>query len=232
MRRNLFVFLILSVVVCAAYSAPAAEKAKQKKGPKPISLFNGKNLDGWDYFLIDPEVKMDDVWSVQDGILVCKGEPLGYLFTKEKFTNFRLTVEWRWAPGGEPGNSGVLLRIASKSVTFLPQCVEAQLQHGSAGDIWAFYGAKVQGAPDRFKEIKDHKKLGNFAGVGKITDAEKPAGEWNKYVIKLDGPNLTLSVNGKKVNEATGLEVVPGSIGLQSEGGKIEFRTVKLVPLD
>lgn len=52
-----------------------------------------------------------------------------------------LSFEWRWAPGSEPGNSGVLLRIAGEPETFMPKCVEAQLKHGSAGDIWAFYGA-------------------------------------------------------------------------------------------
>jgi len=38
-------------------------------------------------------------------------------------------------------------------------------------------------------------------------------------------------LNGKKVNEATDVDVRPGRIGLQSEGGVIEFRTVTLTPL-
>ena len=166
MRRILCLSLVIAVAVCltvpasAADKKPGQKKAGQKKS-KPVKLFNGQNLDGWDCFLIEPDVKMEDVWSVEDGLLVSKGEPLGYLFTKKEFTNFRLTVEWRWAPGGEPGNSGVLLRIVGDAVSFLPKCVEAQLMHGSAGDIWAFYGAKVQGDKERFKKIEDHKKLGD-----------------------------------------------------------------------
>jgi hypothetical protein len=38
-------------------------------------------------------------------------------------------------------------------------------------------------------------------------------------------------VNGKKVNEARAATVLPGRIGLQSEGGEIHFRRVELVPL-
>jgi hypothetical protein len=38
-------------------------------------------------------------------------------------------------------------------------------------------------------------------------------------------------VNGTKVNEATGATVLPGRIGLQSEGGEIHFRRVELTPL-
>jgi hypothetical protein len=64
-----------------------------------IRLFNGKDLSGWRAVLVDPAVKMEQVWSVRDGVLVCKGEPLGYLHTDRDFTSYRLVVEWRWAPG-------------------------------------------------------------------------------------------------------------------------------------
>ena len=214
--------MVLSL--CAALSAAADEQ----KRPQPVKLFNGENLDGWQVHLVDPDVKMEDVWSVEDGILVCKGEPFGFLHTKEKYTNYRLVVEWRWP--GEPGNNGVLMRVTGDPPTFLARCVEAQLKHGDAGDIWAFYGFEVAGAEDRFVDV-EHDVLGRLKGVRKIKDAEKPAGEWNKYVITLKGDKLTLVINGEKVNEATGLTVEPGTIGLQSEGGEIHFRTVKMIPL-
>ncbi|MFH1920513.1 MAG: DUF1080 domain-containing protein [Planctomycetota bacterium] len=216
----------LMVVACLAGPATAADEQA-----KPIELFNCTCLAGWDVFLVDSNVKMEDVWSVKDGVLVCKGEPLGYLFTKEKYTNYKLIVEWRWAPGTEPGNSGVLLRIDGDAVTFLPKCVEAQLHSGNAGDIWAFYGAKVKGDEGRTRVIKGHKDLGDFAGVGKIKGNEKPPGEWNKYEITFNGGDLTLVVNGETVNEATGCDEVPGRIGLQSEGGEVHFRTVRLIPI-
>ena len=227
MYRTASTIACLALAVCLVGSAVAAEK-----GDKAVELFNCQCLSGWDCFTIDPNVKMEDVWSVKDGILVCQGEPLGYLFTKKEFTNYKLIVEWRWAPGKEPGNSGVLLRVAGDPVSFLPKCVEAQLQSGSAGDLWAFYGAKIEGDESRMRVIKDHKDLGDFAGLGKIKGNEKPPGEWNRYEITLNGGDLSVLINGEKVNEATGLDVVPGRIGLQSEGGEIHFRTVKLVPIE
>ena len=54
---------------------------------------------------------------------------------------------------------------------------------------------------------------------------------WNEYVITLKNDVLELVVNGVKVNHAHGLTVVPGAVGLQSEGGPIHFRIVKLTPL-
>ena len=125
----------------------------------------------------------------------------------------------------------MLLRIQGDAQGFLAQCVEAQLKHGSAGDIWAFYGAKVEGDEDRFKKIENHADLGNFAGVGKIKDAEKKPGEWNTYEITFQGDKLKLVVNGETVNEASGCDAVAGPIGLQSEGGEIHFRRIELTPI-
>ena len=91
-----------------AHAIPAPSKPEAKGA---VDLFDGKSLDGWEHYLVDPKLKMSDVWSVRDGVLVCKGKPMGYLATTREFTNFRLIVEYRWAPGKQASNSGVLMRI-------------------------------------------------------------------------------------------------------------------------
>jgi hypothetical protein len=218
--------LVSPLFVCLiSATALAAEEDKS------IPLFNGKCVGCWEHFLVDEDVKKADVWSVRDGLLVCKGEPMGYLCTKKEFTNFKLVVEWRWAPGEEPGNSGVLMRITGDPRA-LPKCVEAQLKHESAGDVYGFHGFQVAGPKDRMVEIPGHKLGGDLLGVKKAAGNENPAGEWNKYEITLNGGDLTLIVNGKEVNKATGCDVVAGKIGLQSEGGEIHFRTVSLTPIE
>ena len=171
---------------------------------------------------VDADAEMEDVWSVENGILVCKGEPGGYLYTKNDFESFRLVVEWRWPE--EPGNSGVLMRITGDP-EMLPNSVEAQLQSGNAGDVYSFQGFKIGGDEDRLSEI-------GVPGwrLAKIEANENPPGEWNRYEITADGDKITLVVNGKRVNEATRCDVRPGRIGLQSEGGVIHFRTVALTP--
>jgi len=210
------------LIICFASVSFCAEK-------KTVRLFDQHNLSGWEYYLVDPAVKMADVWSVADGVLICKGKPMGYLATKKKYQDFKLVVEWRWPPGKKPSNSGVLLRITGQPAA-LPRCCEAQLQSGSAGDIWAFGGFHVSGDSERFREVNSP-KLGKFQGIGKITGNENPPGQWNRYEITLQGDKLTLVVNGKKVNDAKGLDQVAGQIGLQSEGGEIHFRKVELTPM-
>ena len=108
--RGFLTVLFVCVIALSLTTAAVAEE----KCCGSCKLFNGECLEGWDYFLVDPDVKMEDVWSVKDGLLVCKGEPMGYCCTKKEFENFKLIVEWRWAPGKKPGNSGVLLRITGK----------------------------------------------------------------------------------------------------------------------
>lgn len=221
---------MILLLLAVAFTAEAGEpKAGDPKSGPEAALFNGKNLDGWGFFLVDPKLKMEDVWSVQDGILVCRGEPMGYLATKEEFKDFRLIVEWRWAPGKEPSNSGLFVRITGEPKA-IPKCCECQLQHGNAGDLWGFQGFVVKGEADRCQEL-DLPELGHLVGVKRISGHEKPPGEWNETVVTLDGGHLRVELNGQMVNEATTPNVEPGKIGLQSEGGEVHFRTVKLLPI-
>jgi len=213
--------MVVAILGCGGASSVLAQDT--------VSLFNGEDLSGWEYFLVDPDVKMQDVWSVQDGILICKGKPMGYLATKAKFKNFKLVVEWRWPADKKPTNSGVLMRITGKPMA-LPKCVEAQLQSGSAGDIWAFQGFQVSSDSPRYREANSA-KLGKLVGTAKRVGNEKKPGQWNRYEITMRDDKLTLVINGKQVNECSGLDQVAGQVALQSEGGEIHFRTVRLTKL-
>ena len=202
---------------------PQDSQETTKPSGKEIRLFNGTDLSGWEYFLVDEDAGLEDVWSVEDGVLVCKGEPGGYLYTETDYENFRLVVEWRWPD--TPGNSGVLMRITDEP-EMLPNCVEVQLRSGSAGDMYGFNGFKIGGDEARLSEISIGWRL---AG---IEQNENEPGEWNRYEITVVGDTITVVLNGIVVNRATGCDVRPGRIGLQSEGGIIHFRTVMLTLLE
>ena len=216
MRINLVSTSAAALFMLIAGAAAAEESTK---------LFNGRDLEGWDYFLVDKKAKMEDVWSVKDGVLICKGVPGGYLCTEKKYENFKLVVEWRWP--AKPGNSGVLMRITGEPA-MLPNSVEAQLKSGDAGHMYGFQGFKISG--DSKRSFSNPKAAGGPTGLRKIMANENDPGEWNRYEITAQGDKITLIVNGKKVNEATGCDVRAGQIGLQSEGGVIHFRKVEISP--
>jgi putative membrane-bound dehydrogenase-like protein len=187
----------------------------------PIALFDGTDLNGWTFYLEDANAKMSDVWSVEGGILTCKGRPIGYLRTEADYEDFQLEVEWRFPPGAKPGNSGVLLRMTGPDKVW-PKSIEAQLEHRNAGDIWNIDAVDM--------DVERSRTSGRHTAK-EFPSNEKPLGEWNKYVITLSGGDLTLAVNGLVQNRARWCARVPGKICLQSEGAPIQFRNIVLRPI-
>lgn len=190
---------------------------------EPQALFNGKDLSGWTFDIIDPEVKPEAVWSVADGVLVCKGRPPGVIRTiREDFSNYELTVEWRWAPGAKPGNSGVLVHASKPREMFVwPKSIEVQLGTGNAGDFWII-GEKLtvpNASPQGRRWLKRQEST------------EKPPGEWNTMRIRCEDNKLTVWVNDTLMNEAAELSTTKGAICLQSEGAPVHFRKVELAAI-
>jgi hypothetical protein len=199
----------------AAMPASAANAADTK-----IVLFDGKSLAGWKQFLGDEKADPAKTWSVSDGLIHCTGTPAGYLRTEKSFKNYFLVVEWRWP--AEPGNSGVLVHVQVPDHVW-PRSIEAQLEHGNAGDFWLVDGATAN--------VDESRRQPNKINVKHLKDAEYKVGEWNRYEITcLDG-NIVLVVNGELMNVARNANPNEGFILLQSEGKPIDFRKVELTPI-
>jgi len=185
-----------------------------------ITLFNGKDFEGWHMYLKDADADPKDVWKVRDGAIWCKGEPTGFIRTKKEYSDFKLVFEWRWPE--KPSNSGVLLHMSGEEKIW-PLCMEAQLMHKRAGD---FVGMGCD-----FNENKN--KKGEFISYApRMNESnEKMPGGWNTYEIVCNGDTIELKVNGQLQNKATGVSIRKGFIGFQSEGSPIMFRNIKLTPL-
>ncbi len=184
-------------------------------------LFNGKDTVGW---VVHPAETSKDTWSIKDGILACTGKPSGFLRTEKSYKQYRFTVEWRFT---KTGNTGVVVHMTPPDAVW-PKSIECQGMHKNQGDFYFWNGATLTGGT----ELKD-KKSGKIRGyrLGKQSDAEKPAGEWNTFTTVCDGNTVTILVNGKEVNKATGTNLSEGFIGLQVEGGAFEVKRCTLEPL-
>jgi len=219
------------VAACAAIATSAgcdtaangpgdpARDASVRAPQRPVALFNGKDLSGWTPFL--PGGDHAVTWTVADGVLRCTGAPAGYIMTDGAYTSYILELEWRFDPAKGAGNSGVLLRVQPPGQVW-PTSMEAQLMSGRAGDIWNI---------GDFPMVTDAARTNGRHTAMEGESSERPLGEWNRYRIVVDGPVLELYVNGELKNRATGCRVVPGRIGLQSEGAWIEFRNIAITPL-
>lgn len=200
------------VTACVFHGKPTVCYCGSKR------LFDCKTLEGWTVFPAGDLSK--NTWSVRDGVLVCEGNPVGYIKTTGAYKDFTLTFEWRFDPKKGAGNSGVLLRMEGADQVW-PKSIEAQLHSENAGDIWNI---------GEFPMTADAARTQGRRTVKEHPTNEKPLGEWNKYAISLQGDRLELWVNGLLQNVATGCGGGAGPIGLQAEGAYIEFRNIVLAP--
>jgi len=191
----------------------------------PVRITDKMKLTHMDFFSADPQVAMGEVWRMEDGVLVCSGNPLGYLYTRQDYRDFTLKLEWRW-PEDKPGKGGVLIRMTGLHKIW-PKSLEAQINAGGAGDFWGLDGYGLTGPAERTRSLESP-QFGSLTNVKKIKDVEKPAGQWNTYEIIAKGDTVTLIINGERVNKATGCDLDAGRICLTSEGSEIHFRNITL----
>ncbi|MEJ0091808.1 MAG: DUF1080 domain-containing protein [Limisphaerales bacterium] len=186
-----------------------------------IELFNGRDFSGFTFCMKDDADPLQ-TWSVTNGIIHCTGKPTGYLRTTQAYSNYFLTVEWRFvkiAPKAD--NTGILVHIQSPDKVW-PTCVQVQGKHGRQGDLFLMAGA----------EAWEHKGSdANTPVPMQGESAEKPIGEWNICKTTCYGNLVTPFINGKMVNRITGCTIASGAIGIQSEGGELEIRKMSLDPV-
>ena len=195
-------------------------------------LYNGVDLRGWK---ADPGHRGH--WQPRDWVLAYDGRSEAEdknLWTQADYGDFMLICDWRWTrqptnaplpvllpngdealvPDGKPkleatpnaGDSGIYLRGNSKSQ------VNIWCWPAGSGEV---YGYRTDRSLP--PEIR--------AGVTPKQKADRPIGEWNRFIITLRGERLTVNLNGETVIDNARLPGVParGPIALQHHGDPIEF---------
>ncbi len=192
----------------------------------PFMLFNGKNLDGWTTFVAD-QTQTAPVYSVKDGVINVSGKPFGFIRTNKKYDNFELNLEWRYTKEEEKSNSGIFLFVQDE-MKLWPNAIECQLMKGRVGDFVLLGGSDI--AEYKAPEGKPRPK---FPVVKRFNDdGIKPAGEWNSANIICKNGTIEVYINGVLKNKGTDSMHKSGYIALQSEGNEIQFRNIKLTPLN
>jgi hypothetical protein len=167
-----------------------------------IALFDGQTLFGWKAY-------SQADWRVEDGAIVVSSGERGLLCTSVSFDDYVLKVQFR-AAGGT--NSGIFLRT--------PPVVQMN-------DITTrCYELNIAPPDNPFP-------TGSFVGRQKAKPVPERAGQWQTMEVTLDGPRAVVQLNGEVVLEYTDPHPTGrGRIGLQFNSGRVEFREVKLRPLN
>lgn len=211
-----------AVLLCLAFAFAGTTGAQEVITPtNHLELFNGRDFTGWTFCMKNNADPMQ-TWSVTNSVIHCTGTPVGYLRTKQSYSNYILTVEWRFvkiAPRAD--NSGVFVHMQLPDKVW-PMCIQNQGKSGRQGDLFLMEGA----------ESKEHKGMDKNTPVPMHDKSnEKPIGEWNTNVTVCAGNNVKACINGKFMNEITECTISSEFIGIQSEGGDIEIRKITLEPL-
>ncbi len=187
----------------------------------PIELFNGTNFDGFTFCMRNGADPMQ-TWEVTNGVIHCTGTPTGYLRTKQSYSNYVITVEWRFREvTPKANNTGVLVHMQLPDKVW-PMCVQNQGKTRRQGDLFVMAGA----------ECKEHKGMDPNTPVPLRGESnENPIGQWDTNVTVCAGSDIKAIINGKLLNEITECTISSGFIGIQSEGGDIEIRKMTLTPL-
>src|SRR5947208_1126570 len=99
-RLSPFVITLAWIVFTAVHSENIPPFARDipivKIGP-PIFSFNGKDLSG--FYTYTRDSKYEDpirVFTVHDGMVHVSGQELGGVATRDSYSNYHLTVDWKW----------------------------------------------------------------------------------------------------------------------------------------
>lgn len=203
--------------------------ANMPEGDGFVSMFNGKNLDGWQGMIEggnplkieklsekeraqkqeEANKVMLENWSVKDGKIVFSGHG-GNLVSAKTYKDFEMIVDWLIT---KKGDSGIYLRGTPQVQIWDTSRVEVGAQVGSGG---------------LYNNNRD-----NVRNPLKVAD--NPIDEWNTFHIKMIGENVTVYLNGELVVDNVRMDnywnrEIPifeeGTIELQAHGNELAFRDV------
>lgn len=181
-------------------------------GQDRISLFNGKNLDGW-------TKHGEEQWYVEEGLLVCESGPkeeYGYLSTEPPVNDYVLRLEFKQV---SDGNSGVFFRSTLDGTKISGWQVEVAPPGNDTGGIYESYG---RGWLTRVPEEKED---------------VLQMGSWNTLRVRVHGDSVTTWLNGTRMAALSDSKIgaAEGRIALQIHSGggiKVLWRNITLEPIE
>ncbi|MDF7823275.1 DUF1080 domain-containing protein [Pontiellaceae bacterium B12227] len=203
-----------------------------------VSLFNGKDLEGW-----TPAKENPDSFFVEDGVLILKGGRCHLFYTGDvnggSFKNFELNLQVKTTPGS---NSGVYIHTKYQDTGWPESGYECQVNSSHKNVIKTGSLFDVQNIIVMKPGQKEPKN-----GSHVIRDASPSTdGEWFDYRIVVSGSNIKTYVNdellvdydepegGPKHPQFKGRKLSEGTFALQAHDPKCEvhYRNIKVKVLD
>ncbi len=190
------------------------------EGPGWKSLFNGKDLTGWQGPV--------DQYEAKDGAIFCKAGKGGTLYTVDEFSDFKVRSEILLPPGG---NNGFAIRYPGQGNTAYVGMCELQVLDDSA---------------DKYTKLDPRQYHGSVYGmVAAHRGYQRPVGEWNFEEVTVEGSRIRVELNGTVIvntDVATvtefmansphpGKDRTSGYFGFAGHNDPVGFRALRILPL-
>ncbi|WP_299553997.1 DUF1080 domain-containing protein [Seonamhaeicola sp.] len=239
MRTLLYILLTIVAFLSCKQKENKTDELKVQEPPQTAwkVLFDGTSFDNWRGYLKDD---MPSAWSIEDDAMVLiSADNSGNIITKNTYTNFILSLEWKISEGG---NSGIFWGIHENENLGQPYETGPEIQV-----------LDNERHPDAQANPKYHQAGALYDMVQPSKDVCKPAGEWNLCEIQIDHLKNygSVTLNGTKIVEfpvhgqAWDALVAnskfsdwkhfgnyhTGHIGLQDHGDKVWYRNIKIKEL-
>jgi len=206
--RSVVLLAVALALPAAAVGASVDATRSTRSAPDWIVLFDGRSKAGW-------AMSGPGRFRLEGGALVTSGG-MGLLwYTRRRFRDFELQVDWRVAD--QCDNSGVFVRF--------PRRPSSPLDAVSSGYEVQIDDCDPRGLAYRTGSIYDHAPA--------LRIASRPAGRWNRFHIRVVGQHYTVLLNGRRVSELGGVRARIGYVGLQNHdpGSHVSFRRIRARPV-
>lgn len=181
-----------------------------------VSLFNGKDLDGW--------IGATNGYAVENGIMYCMPKSGGNLMTAKEYDNFILRFEFLVYTNS---NNGLGIRCPVNGDAAY-SAMELQILDDSGSD---------------YTQLQPYQYHGSIYGVAPAKrGSQKPVGQWNVQEVRAIGSKITVTLNGNVIVDADladiketmdhkqhpGLHNPKGHIGWLGHGSRVDWRNIRV----
>ena len=181
------------------------------------SIFNGRDLSGWQGAV--------ENYEVRDGAIVCKQDKGGTLFTEQSYSNFVARVEFKLPPAG---NNGLAIRYPGEGAPHLDGMCELQI---------------LDSEHPNYADIDSRQYHGSAYGlVAAHRGYLRPTGEWNFQQVTVIGSRIKTELNGFTILDAdlgevreskdgampAGIHNKRGYFGLAGHSDPVKFRSLAI----
>ena len=249
--RSVLACFVAWAFVALPVGSTASAQFEEEDGFK--SLFNGTDLSGWTI----PEGD-NGHWKVLDGVIDydARSEATGdrNLKTVEEYGDYILKIDWRIKETSGWYDMPIVLRDGTYLLDRNGNQIKIRRPNADSGiymrgdskaqlNIWCW--------PVGSGEVYGHRNNKNTspevrAALTPRVNADNPVGQWNTFLIVMQGDRITVELNNQLILENAQLPGIPerGPIVLQHHGGPdkdgnlkpasrlVQFRNIWIKSLD